>query len=197
MSFYFLVPWGVTLYVWDLPVFFFLLSFTSFLFLNVGIYCYELPSWNCFCCLPSILAFTTLCILSQSLGSHLLLDINIKGQMICDLLNPVGFVLPNTEDIILCSAASSPRQPPACLHLGWQHGQPHSDSWKGWCLGVPSCLVSIIAWSATTICPYTTATSVPLKACLISCSLAQGIPTGPGESSQYLKQTFASPASFT
>ena len=81
-------------------VFFLLLFFTSFLFLNVGIYCYELPSWNCFCCLPSILAFTTLCILSQSLCSHLLLDINIKGQMICDLLNPVGFVLPNTEDII-------------------------------------------------------------------------------------------------
>ena len=32
--------------------------------------------------------------------SHLLLDINIKGQMICDLLNPAGFVLPNTEAII-------------------------------------------------------------------------------------------------
>lgn len=36
----------------------------------------------------------------RSPSSHLLLGINIKGQIICDLLNPVGFVLPNTEAII-------------------------------------------------------------------------------------------------
>ncbi|XP_031223849.1 tubulin polyglutamylase TTLL4 isoform X3 [Mastomys coucha] len=44
--------------------------------------------------------------ISPSLHSNSPLDISIKGQMIRDLLNLAGFVLPNTEDII--SSSSSP-----------------------------------------------------------------------------------------
>uniref|UniRef100_A0A8C6RNU1 Tubulin tyrosine ligase-like family, member 4 n=1 Tax=Nannospalax galili TaxID=1026970 RepID=A0A8C6RNU1_NANGA len=44
--------------------------------------------------------------ISPSLHSNSPLDISIKGQMIRDLLNLAGFVLPNTEDFI--SSSSSP-----------------------------------------------------------------------------------------
>nr|KAF6498396.1 tubulin tyrosine ligase like 4 [Rousettus aegyptiacus] len=45
--------------------------------------------------------------ISPSLHSNSPLDISIKGQMIRDLLNLAGFVLPNTEDIISSSSSSS------------------------------------------------------------------------------------------
>lgn len=43
----------------------------------------------------------------QSLHSNSPLDISIKGQMIRDLLNLAGFVLPNAEDIVSSSSSSS------------------------------------------------------------------------------------------
>ncbi|KAM7105923.1 LOW QUALITY PROTEIN: tubulin monoglutamylase TTLL4 [Molossus nigricans] len=45
--------------------------------------------------------------ISPSLHSNSPLDISIKGQMIRDLLNLAGFVLPNTEDISSSSSSSS------------------------------------------------------------------------------------------
>ncbi|KAM5155350.1 tubulin monoglutamylase TTLL4 isoform 2-T3 [Callospermophilus lateralis] len=45
--------------------------------------------------------------ISPSLHSNSQLDINIKGQMIRDLLNLAGFVLPNAEDISNSSSPSS------------------------------------------------------------------------------------------
>uniref|UniRef100_A0A8C4LYH8 Tubulin tyrosine ligase like 4 n=1 Tax=Equus asinus asinus TaxID=83772 RepID=A0A8C4LYH8_EQUAS len=45
--------------------------------------------------------------ISPSLHSNSPLDISIKGQMIRDLLNLAGFVLPNAEDIISSSSSSS------------------------------------------------------------------------------------------
>uniref|UniRef100_A0A8C3YPH4 Tubulin tyrosine ligase like 4 n=1 Tax=Catagonus wagneri TaxID=51154 RepID=A0A8C3YPH4_9CETA len=45
--------------------------------------------------------------ISPSLHSSSPLDISIKGQMIRDLLNLAGFVLPNAEDIISSSSSSS------------------------------------------------------------------------------------------
>lgn len=43
----------------------------------------------------------------QSLHSNSPLDISIKGQMIRDLLNLAGFVLPNAEEIVSSSSSSS------------------------------------------------------------------------------------------
>ncbi|MBZ3880611.1 Tubulin polyglutamylase TTLL4 [Sciurus carolinensis] len=45
--------------------------------------------------------------ISPSLHSNSQLDINIKGQMIRDLLNLAGFVLPNAEDISSSSSSGS------------------------------------------------------------------------------------------
>ncbi|XP_016052304.1 PREDICTED: tubulin polyglutamylase TTLL4 isoform X1 [Miniopterus natalensis] len=45
--------------------------------------------------------------ISPSLHSNSPLDVSIKGQMIRDLLNLAGFVLPNTEDISSSSSSSS------------------------------------------------------------------------------------------
>ncbi|XP_066201163.1 tubulin monoglutamylase TTLL4 [Saccopteryx leptura] len=45
--------------------------------------------------------------ISPSLHSNSPLDISIKGQMIRDLLNLAGFVLPNTEDVSSSSSATS------------------------------------------------------------------------------------------
>uniref|UniRef100_A0A8C9KMK0 Tubulin tyrosine ligase like 4 n=1 Tax=Panthera tigris altaica TaxID=74533 RepID=A0A8C9KMK0_PANTA len=45
--------------------------------------------------------------ISPSLHSNSPLDISIKGQMIRDLLNLAGFVLPNTEDMVSSSSSSS------------------------------------------------------------------------------------------
>ncbi|KAF6362355.1 tubulin tyrosine ligase like 4 [Rhinolophus ferrumequinum] len=45
--------------------------------------------------------------ISPSLHSNSPLDISIKGQMIRDLLNLAGFVLPNAEDIVSSSSSSS------------------------------------------------------------------------------------------
>ncbi|XP_040842459.1 tubulin polyglutamylase TTLL4 isoform X1 [Ochotona curzoniae] len=45
--------------------------------------------------------------ISPSLHSNSPLDISIKGQMIRDLLNLAGFVLPNPEDVISSSSSSS------------------------------------------------------------------------------------------
>ncbi|XP_058388995.1 tubulin monoglutamylase TTLL4 isoform X1 [Diceros bicornis minor] len=45
--------------------------------------------------------------ISPSLHSNSPLDISIKGQMIRDLLNLAGFVLPNAEDVISSSNSSS------------------------------------------------------------------------------------------
>nr|KAF6268255.1 tubulin tyrosine ligase like 4 [Pipistrellus kuhlii] len=45
--------------------------------------------------------------ISPSLHSNSPLDVSIKGQMIRDLLNLAGFVLPNTEDIPSSSCSSS------------------------------------------------------------------------------------------
>ncbi|KAM5229360.1 LOW QUALITY PROTEIN: tubulin monoglutamylase TTLL4 [Ctenodactylus gundi] len=45
--------------------------------------------------------------ISPSLHSNSPLDISIKGQMIRDLLNLAGFVLPRTEDVISSSSSSS------------------------------------------------------------------------------------------
>uniref|UniRef100_A0A8C2W7B2 Tubulin polyglutamylase TTLL4 n=1 Tax=Chinchilla lanigera TaxID=34839 RepID=A0A8C2W7B2_CHILA len=45
--------------------------------------------------------------ISPSLHSNSPLDVSIKGQMIRDLLNLAGFVLPNTEDISSTSCTSS------------------------------------------------------------------------------------------
>lgn len=45
--------------------------------------------------------------ISPSLHSNSPLDISIKGQMIRDLLNLAGFVLPNVEDILSSSSSSS------------------------------------------------------------------------------------------
>nr|XP_031308049.1 tubulin polyglutamylase TTLL4 isoform X1 [Camelus dromedarius] len=45
--------------------------------------------------------------ISPSLHSNSPLDISIKGQMIRDLLNLAGFVLPNAEDVTFSSSSSS------------------------------------------------------------------------------------------
>ena len=109
--------------------------------------------------------------------SHLLLDINIKGQMICDLLNPVGFVLPNTEDIIpmFSSFITMSTSLLVCILAG-SMGSPivtleRDDVWV-----FPPAWSPLLFDLPPTIYPHTTATSVPLKACLISCSLAQESP---------------------
>ncbi|XP_014386544.1 PREDICTED: LOW QUALITY PROTEIN: tubulin polyglutamylase TTLL4 [Myotis brandtii] len=51
--------------------------------------------------------------ISPSLHSNSPLDISIKGQMIRDLLNLAGFVLPNAEDISSSSCSSSSTSLPA------------------------------------------------------------------------------------
>lgn len=49
--------------------------------------------------------------ISPSLHSSSPLDISIKGQMIRDLLNLAGFVLPNPEDVLSSSSSSSSSSP--------------------------------------------------------------------------------------
>uniref|UniRef100_A0A8C3TEA8 Tubulin tyrosine ligase like 4 n=1 Tax=Chelydra serpentina TaxID=8475 RepID=A0A8C3TEA8_CHESE len=45
--------------------------------------------------------------ISPSLHSNSPLDVSIKGQMIRDLLNLAGFVLPNADDVASCSGSAS------------------------------------------------------------------------------------------
>ena len=83
-------------------------------------------------------------------------------------------------------AAPPPGQPP-CL----------SGSGKGWCLGVPSYLVSLAAPSPAAIYPHSTAMSVFLKACLVNCSPAKESLQGLGTSFKFLKQTVKALAGFS
>lgn len=47
------------------------------------------------------------CVFLYSLHSNSALDVSIKGQMIRDVLNLAGFVLPKKEDIPSSSSGSS------------------------------------------------------------------------------------------
>lgn len=78
------------------------------------------------------------------------MDINIKGQMICDLLNLVGFVLLNTEDIISSSNSSTTRS--ASLLFCSSAGSVNSPIVT---LGMNGVWVLPPAWSPLPlICPY-------------------------------------------
>lgn len=120
----------------------------------------------------------------QSLHSNSPLDISIKGQMIRDLLNLAGFVLPNAEDIVSSSSSSSSSTTrsasllfrsrlAACTAPSWpSEGMVagHSPAWSPLLRHLP------YGYSCAT------ALSASLQARLVLLLPCSGISTGPAES---------------
>lgn len=94
-------------------------------------------------------------------------------------------------------AAPRPGQPPclpaAQLGLSWRREQSHRGSGKEWCLGAPSCLLSLAVQSASAVYPHTSATSAPLKARSAIPFPCSGTSTGHGESALNSSQRHVRP----